>query len=471
MAQLVRFDPNHDDLIADMEFDIYGNRLCTVSSDHTIKVWQRCTGANTSGQWQLMSSWKGHDSSLTKVSWAHPEFGNLIATGSFDRTVRIWQQRRQEAAYHGTGVGTSGTAAAAPAAAAPSHISAAAGGADTNPAALRFGADTPAGRSGLQSNSLLEAAAMVGGMVSDASVNAWHMITAKKDAQGMIVDLAFAPHFMGLQLAAASSDGVVRIYETGSPVKFDTWSLLSEIDVNGSPILAPYLEERLHPHTAAGNDDPTPGGGLGSDHGGPSHPPSHVAAGSGNVPLTAEQNLLAQSNAFQEVGNNLCISWCPTRFLTNTMAVGCGREKDAKIYRFAGGRWVVYEVLEGHTDIVHSISWAPQVGRSYHLVATACRDTYVRIYRVDTSYSSDIVSGDSNDLVEEYEAAAPGLQLNATLVASFNDHGAEVWSVSWNVTGTILSSSGDDGKVRLWKATSTGEWREIETISTEQDTD
>ncbi|RKP35135.1 WD40-repeat-containing domain protein [Dimargaris cristalligena] len=311
MAQLVRFDPNHDDLIADMEFDIYGNRLCTVSSDHTIKVWQRCTGANTSGQWQLMSSWKGHDSSLTKVSWAHPEFGNLIATGSFDRTVRIWQQRRQEAAYHGTG----------------------------------------------------------------------------KDAQGMIVDLAFAPHFMGLQLAAASSDGVVRIYETGSPVKFDTWSLLSEID----------------------------------------------------------------SNAFQEVGNNLCISWCPTRFLTNTMAVGCGREKDAKIYRFAGGRWVVYEVLEGHTDIVHSISWAPQVGRSYHLVATACRDTYVRIYRVDPSYSSDIVSGDSNDLVEEYEAAAPGLQLNATLVASFNDHGAEVWSVSWNVTGTILSSSGDDGKVRLWK--------------------
>lgn len=27
----------------------------------------------------------------------------------------------------------------------------------------------------------------------------------------------------------------------------------------------------------------------------------------------------------------------------------------------------------------------------------------------------------------------------------------QVWKVKWNVTGTILSSAGDDGKVRLWK--------------------
>lgn len=29
--------------------------------------------------------------------------------------------------------------------------------------------------------------------------------------------------------------------------------------------------------------------------------------------------------------------------------------------------------------------------------------------------------------------------------------GEQVWRVSWNVTGTVLSSSGDDGCVRLWK--------------------
>jgi len=37
------------------------------------------------------------------------------------------------------------------------------------------------------------------------------------------------------------------------------------------------------------------------------------------------------------------------------------------------------------------------------------------------------------------------------LAGHFTDHGegVAVWRVSWNVTGTILASSGDDGKVRI----------------------
>lgn len=38
-----------------------------------------------------------------------------------------------------------------------------------------------------------------------------------------------------------------------------------------------------------------------------------------------------------------------------------------------------------------------------------------------------------------------------TTVATFEDHYCTVWRVSWNVLGTILASSGDDGCVRLWK--------------------
>lgn len=38
-----------------------------------------------------------------------------------------------------------------------------------------------------------------------------------------------------------------------------------------------------------------------------------------------------------------------------------------------------------------------------------------------------------------------------TTVATFDDHYCTVWRVSWNVLGTILASSGDDGCVRLWK--------------------
>jgi len=29
---------------------------------------------------------------VTKVSWAHPEFGSVLASSSFDRTVKIWEE-------------------------------------------------------------------------------------------------------------------------------------------------------------------------------------------------------------------------------------------------------------------------------------------------------------------------------------------------------------------------------------------
>lgn len=35
---------------------------------------------------------QAHDAAITKVSWAHPEFGTIIASASFDRTVKIWEQ-------------------------------------------------------------------------------------------------------------------------------------------------------------------------------------------------------------------------------------------------------------------------------------------------------------------------------------------------------------------------------------------
>ncbi len=110
-------------------------------------------------------------------------------------------------------------------------------------------------------------------------------------------------------------------------------------------------------------------------------------------------------------------------------------------------KWVPIEPLPGHEDVVHSVAWAPNIGRSvcgrdaagrrsdrrpgsnYHLIATACKDRRVRIFKL-----------------REHEE-----RFKVESVGSFEDHDAEVWRVEWNVTGTVLSSSGDDGKVRLWK--------------------
>jgi nucleoporin SEH1 len=55
-------------------------------------------------------------------------------------------------------------------------------------------------------------------------------------------------------------------------------------------------------------------------------------------------------------------------------------------------------------------------------------------------------------------------------VADFDSHKSEVWQVSWNLTGTVLSSAGDDGVVRLWKTSALREWKQVGAIGTDKRT-
>lgn len=54
------------------------------------------------------------------------------------------------------------------------------------------------------------------------------------------------------------------------------------------------------------------------------------------------------------------------------------------------------------------------------------------------------------DLV--FSEATGASRLEVQIMSKFSDHSCTVWRVSWNLTGTILSSSGDDGYVRMWKS-------------------
>ena len=51
-------------------------------------------GAETINLYRLskLKKIQAHDAAVTKVSWAHPEFGTIIASSSFDRTVKVWEQ-------------------------------------------------------------------------------------------------------------------------------------------------------------------------------------------------------------------------------------------------------------------------------------------------------------------------------------------------------------------------------------------
>ena len=43
----------------------------------------------------LTSEFTAHDGPIWKVKWAHPDFGDIIATCSYDKIVNIWEERKQ----------------------------------------------------------------------------------------------------------------------------------------------------------------------------------------------------------------------------------------------------------------------------------------------------------------------------------------------------------------------------------------
>lgn len=84
---LQSFDCGHTDMVHDTQLDYYGRRTATCSSDGTVKVF------DVSGdQPYLVANLEGHRGPVWQVAWAHPKFGSMLASCSFDNTVIIWRE-------------------------------------------------------------------------------------------------------------------------------------------------------------------------------------------------------------------------------------------------------------------------------------------------------------------------------------------------------------------------------------------
>ncbi|KAK9449117.1 WD40-repeat-containing domain protein [Limtongia smithiae] len=77
----------HNDMIHDAQLDYYGKRLATCSSDKTIKIFE-IDGENH----KLVDTLQGHDGPVWQLSWAHPKFGSILASASYDGKVLIWRE-------------------------------------------------------------------------------------------------------------------------------------------------------------------------------------------------------------------------------------------------------------------------------------------------------------------------------------------------------------------------------------------
>ncbi|KAF9003288.1 WD40-repeat-containing domain protein [Cyathus striatus] len=430
MIQTGLIQSAHSDLITDASYDFYGLRLATCSLDQRcvftiIKVWQLDETNNT---WTVEDDWKAHDAAVSKVAWAHPEFGSVIASGSFDRTVKVWEQ------------------------------SSPAGSRDSSPPS---GANGPGGAS---------------------SQSRWIERVVFSDAKGTVRGVEFAPHHFGLKLATLSSDNHLRIYECLEQPSLSTWQLSEEVDVGALPITAsPASLSRQHTMALAT----------------PTQTNATLEAAPANLVAQALQQGLQQGQGRQQgqgVGNREAdggwsLSWCKERYWGEIIACAAGTSGIVKVIQLSPSRRPSTLLTldpspassppsslpsslttQGEaSDVpvaaapITSVAWAPSCGRSYHLIATGGRDGHVRIWKVKNPEEN---SDEEN--VAPAEPKEEDGRWTATVVADFDHHKSAVGRVEWNITGTVLSSAGNDGRVRLWKATSGNVWRPAGSIGVEQ---
>lgn len=147
------------------------------------------------------------------------------------------------------------------------------------------------------------------------------------------------------------------------------------------------------------------------------------------------------------------VTWAPYTHLgaqssgamLRRFAVG-GADKQVHIYRSdATEGYVREQTLDGHSDWVRDVAWAPATGLPMNILASCGEEGRVIIHKQRAEKG-------------EWEKAA---------TLSF-EH--PVWRLSWSVTGNILAVSGGDNNVTLWKEDLSGKWSyvlaSLHTVST-----
>ncbi|THH05869.1 hypothetical protein EW146_g9785 [Bondarzewia mesenterica] len=93
-ADPIPIETGHEDMIHDAQLDYYGKRLATCSSDRTVKVFDVVDGETQRGAGQTL---KGHTGPVWQVAWAHPKYGHILASCSYDGKVLIWKEQQPSA--------------------------------------------------------------------------------------------------------------------------------------------------------------------------------------------------------------------------------------------------------------------------------------------------------------------------------------------------------------------------------------
>lgn len=248
-----------------------------------------------------------------------------------------------------------------------------------------------------------------------AAKSTWTRVKEYRGHEASVNSIAWAPAEFGLVLACASSDGRVSV-------------LTYQADQQQQQQLQPSPLWKVHVIEAHQI-------GCNAVSWSPSAIPESLFGANSPTSATAAE---ASSPSI----------WAIPRLAT----AGC--DNLIKIWKLdpAADKWVLDgPALEGHSDWVRDVAWAPNIGLSAsvttHMIASCSQDKTVRIWKAITTTEGSTT-------------------WNSTLLTPRDPtfFGDVVWRVSWSGSGNLLAVSCGDNHVTLWRETLEGEWECVSNI-------
>ncbi|CAH8255858.1 unnamed protein product [Arabidopsis lyrata] len=231
----------------------------------------------------------------------------------------------------------------------------------------------------------------------DSHALEWKLCKSIKNKSSQVLDVQFGVSRKSLKMVAAYSDGYLRVFELLNPLELKNWQLQAE------------FQNVIDSLSMLGK-------------------PSSLSASVSWNPMKGEEQEPSFVLAFNSDSPHL---------------------NSSKIWEFdeAHNRWLAVAELalpEDKGDPVYALSWAPNIGRPYEVVAVATHKG-IGIWHVG--------------LAPDLEGRLP-----VKKVSSLSGHQGEVWQMEWDMSGMTLASTGSDGMVKLWQSKLNGEWHEQATL-------
>jgi small GTP-binding protein len=398
-----------------------GKSLASGSYDKTVRVWNAATG-------NLLRTLEGHSSAVRSVAWS-PN-GKSLASGSGDNTVRVWNAESGKLLRTLEG-----------------HSS------DVQSVAW-----SPDGKS-LASGS------------GDNTVRVWNAESGKllRTLEGhaeWVQSVAWSPD--GKSLASGSDDNTVRVWNAESGkllrtfeghsrwVRSVAWSLDGKSLASGSgdkTVRVWNAESGKILRTLEGHSSAVLSVAWSPDG-------NSLASGSYDKTVrvwnTESGKLLRTLKGHAHFVRS--VAWSPDG---KSLASG-SYDRTVRVWNAKSGK--ILRTLEGHSSAVLSVAWSPD-GKS---LASGCDDKTVRVWNAESgkllrtleghadfvrsvAWSPDgksLASGSHDNTVRLWDAAT------GNLLRTLEGHSSAVQSVAWSPEGKSLASGSGDKTVRVWNAES-----------------